>query len=149
MKRGGVKTNDEALKILMASDPWDDYKQLKNFDAEDFIKKFDSDIPQIDPIQDMISMLLGGPKPPKTQDDVMKDLINRWDHLIQDAQGQIKSLGIDIPFMDKVPQSAKENPLLFFKFFEKRFKNKAEGLKRKLSKIVSLAVDENTNSEKV
>jgi len=31
MKRKGVKTNDEALKILMASDPWDDYKTIKGF----------------------------------------------------------------------------------------------------------------------
>lgn len=142
MKRKGVKTNDEALKVLMASDPWDDYKQLKDFNAEKFIKEFDADIPKIDPFQEMLELMLGkkGPKQPSNNDEMMKMLIDRWDNLIQDAQEQVKSIGVDIPFMDNVPQKAKDNPLEFFKFFEKRFHKKAEGLKRKLVKTVSLAV---------
>jgi hypothetical protein len=145
MKRKGVKSNDEALKLLLASDPWDDYKQLKNFDADEFIKKFDADIPEIDPIQDMIQMFLGSeaPKQPTNNDEMMKKLIGMWDKIIQDAQKQIKSVGIDIPFMEQVPQSAKENPRLFFKFFEKRFHKKSEQLRRKLTKVVSLVVNEN------
>ena len=142
MKRKGVKSNDEALKVLMASDPWDDYKQLKDFNAEKFIKEFDADIPEIDPFHEMMMQLMGkkGPDMPKNNDEMMKMLIGKWDQLIQDAQKQIKSIGIDIPFMDNVPQKAKENPLEFFKFFEKRFHKKAEGLKRKLAKVVSYAV---------
>lgn len=145
MKRKGVKTNDEALKYLMASDPWDDYKQLKNFDAEKFIKDFDAEIPEMDPIEEMMLQLMGKErhKQPKNNDEMMKMLIAKWDALIQDAQVQIKSIGIDIPVMDKVPQSAKENPRLFFKFFEKRFHSKADGLKKKLAKVVSLATQEN------
>jgi hypothetical protein len=150
MKRKGVSTNDEALKVLMASDPWDDYKQLKDFNAEKFMDEFDAEIPEVDPIEDMMSMLSGnnGPKPPTNNHELMQDLIRRWDALIQDAQPQIKAMGVNIPFMDKVPQSAKENPRLFFKFFEKRFHKKAEGLKRKLSKVVSLATQENQEIEK-
>jgi hypothetical protein len=63
--------------------------------------------------------------------------------MIQHIQVDIKKHGItDIPFMEMVPQKAKENPVHFFKFFEKRFHRKADGLKRKLSKVLSLIVDE-------
>lgn len=144
LKRNGVKTNDEALKILMNSDPWDDFKQLKDFNADKFVKEFDADIPEMDPIEEMMAMLMGKKreKQPSNNDEMMKMLIGKWDGLIQDAQKHIKILGIDIPFMEQVPQSAKDNPMLFFKFFEKRFHKKAEQLKRKLTKVVSLAVQE-------
>jgi len=143
LKRNNVNTNSEALKILMDSDPWDDYKQLKNFDADKFIKEFDADIPQIDPMEEMMRALMGErPNTPTNNDELMKNLIVKWDTLIQHAQEHIKSLGIDIPFMEKVPQSAKDNPMMFFKFFEKRFHNKAEQLKRKLAKVISLVVQE-------
>lgn len=137
MKRKGVKSNDEALQVLLKSDPWDDYKKLKEFNADKFIKQFDSEIPEVDPIQQLISQLTGVEPEP-----VVKKLINMWDHMIQDAQEKIKSIGIDIPFMEQVPKSAKDNPILFFKFFEKRFHKRAEQLKKKLTKIVSLVVQE-------
>jgi hypothetical protein len=149
MKRKDVKTNDEALKILMDSDPWDDYKQLKNFNADTFVKEFDADIPEMDPLEEMMRALMGKKEPqPSNNDEMMKMLIDRWDGLIQQAQVEIRKMGVDVPFMENVPQNAKENPRLFFKFFEKRFHNKADGLKKKLAKVVSLATQENQSQEK-
>jgi len=151
MQRQGVKTNDDALKILMASDPWDDYKQLKDFNADKFIREFEADIPEKDPMHDFLSLLTGekSSNQPTNNDEMMVDLIRRWDDLIQTAQEHIKTLGINIPFMKEVPQDAKKNPIKFFKFFEKRFHKKAEGLKRKLSKVISLAIDESGEKEKI
>jgi hypothetical protein len=145
MKRKNVKTKDEALKVLLDSDSWDDYKQLKNFNADKFIKEFVYHLPEQDPLRDFFDKMLGRKKPkiPSSGDEIMINLIDRWDRLIQNGQEQIRELGVDIPFMDKVPQKAKENPIEFFKFFEKRFHTKAEDLKRKLTKIVSLVTQEN------
>jgi len=44
-----------------------------------------------------------------------------------------------------LPEKAKKNPYLFFKFFEKRFHKKAENWKRKLYRIGSLLLQ---NDEK-
>jgi hypothetical protein len=149
IQRKGVKTKDEVLKIMLDSDPWGDYKRLKDFDSDKFIRDFDNDLPDDDPMANLIAMLDGRkPRPQILTDDVLRQLIKGWDNLIQNAQKWAKEQGIDTPFMEEVPQSAKENPRLFFKFFEKRFHKKAEGLKRKLGKVVSLVVQENQEIEK-
>jgi hypothetical protein len=144
LKRKKPKSKDEALKFLMASPPWDDYRQLKDFNAEKFISEFDAELYEKDPLHDLFSMFMGkkAPKLPETNEEWFDLLINRWDGLIQNAQKQMKELEIDVPFMENVPESAKRNPIKFFKFFEKRFHKKADGLRRKLAKVVSLVVNE-------
>jgi hypothetical protein len=48
--------------------------------------------------------------------------------------------------MEKVPQKAKEDPYMFFKFFEDRFHKKAENWKRKMYKIGALILQEKNNT---
>jgi len=69
-------------------------------------------------------------------------LIGKWDKMIQNAQHTLGDMGIDIPIMERVPENAKENPMEFFKFFERRFHKKAENLRRKLTRVVSLVLQE-------
>jgi hypothetical protein len=150
LKSSNVKNKQEALNVMSSSEPWNDYKLLKSFDAEEFINKFDAELhKEDDPLHDLIKRFMGhNPKTsptaelPKSNEEWFKVLIDRWDQLIQDAQVRIKEIGIDIPFMERVPDRAKENPIEFFKFFEKRFHKKAENLRRKLTRVVSLVLQE-------
>jgi hypothetical protein len=145
LKQKNITTNEEALSEMKKSTIWSDYKMLVDFDADEFINTFEIDLDD-DPLAKLMRSAMG------IQDreinmDVMRTLINRWDGVIQHVQTNIKKHGItDIPFMEMVPKKAKENPLYFFKFFEKRFHRKGEGLKRKLSKVLSLIVQEGNKS---
>jgi hypothetical protein len=146
MKRSGVKDQKTIMNILSKSEPWADYKELKEFNAEKFLNKFDAQLHQDDPLHDLFTMFLPKdkrpPKLPSSNEEWLEMLINKWDKLIQDATHSLNDMGIDIPIMEKVPQKAKDNPLEFFKFFEKRFHKKAENLRRKLTRVVSLVLQE-------
>jgi len=149
LKRSGVNTKEGALKFLTNSEVWKDYKMLKDFDAEKFIEEFEYELQPEDPIAELIRTMSGGkiPKPPKDKKEVIVSLIDKWNNLIQQGQEQLRSFGLDIPYMTEVPKKAKENPIEFFKFFEKRFHKKAEKLRRKLTKVISLVLEE-TNTSK-
>jgi hypothetical protein len=146
MKRSGVKDYETAMKVLSKSEPWNDYRELKAFNAEEFMSKFDAQLHQDDPLQDLFKMFIPKdkrpPDLPKTNEEWYELLINRWDKLIQDAQETLGDMGIEIPVMERVPQKAKDNPLEFFQFFERRFHKKAENLRRKLTRVVSLVLQE-------
>lgn len=149
LKRSGVNTKEGALKFLTNSEVWKDYKMLKDFDAEKFIEDFEYELPPEDPISELIRTMSGGkiPKPPKDKKEVIVSLIDEWNDLIQQGQKHLTSFGLDIPYMVEVPQKAKENPIEFFKFFEKRFHKKAEKLRRKLIKVISLVLEEANTSK--
>lgn len=153
MKEQGVKTKEEVLNFLYSSEPWKDYEMLINFDAEKFIEDFEMTVPEDeDPftkaMRRMRAMMTGQTIPDDDKFEVMKHLINRWDKLIQQGQKKLKEMGVDIPYMENVPQAAKEDPYLFFKFFEKRFHKKANNFKVKLGKVASMVIDEAKNEEK-
>jgi hypothetical protein len=148
LKRKNITTNEEALSEMKKSTVWDDYKMLSTFNADEFMDTFQVDLGDEDPMIRLMRMMSGEPEPDEYEENVeiMKNLIDRWDKTIQHIQVSIKRQGItDIPFMEMVPKKAKENPIHFFKFFEKRFHRKADGLKRKLSKVLSLIVQEGNN----
>ncbi len=149
LKRKNITTNEEALSEMKKSTVWDDYKMLSTFNADEFMDTFQVDLGDEDPMIRLMRMMSGEPEPDEYEGNVeiMKNLIDRWDKTIQHIQVSIKRQGItDIPFMEMVPKKAKENPIHFFKFFEKRFHRKADGLKRKLSKVLSLIVQEGNKS---
>ena len=78
----------------------------------------------------------------------MKHLIDGWDLTLQALNQELTKSGMyKGKFMDVVPPKAKEDPRVFFKFFEKRFHKKAEGFKRKALRVASLVLDEK-NEEK-
>ena len=146
LKRSGAKTQKEIMSLVTKSDPWKDYKMLKEFNTEEFLNKFDAQLENDDPFRELMMMFLPKdkklPKLPSSNEEWIEQLIDRWDNMIQDAQEHLNDMGIDIPVMSKVPKKAKENPVLFFKFFEERFHKKAEKLRRKLIKMISLVLQE-------
>lgn len=152
MKRSKVKTKEQAMEVLKQSDSWKDYKQLVDFDAEEFLSNFKAQLRDNDPLYDLFAMFMPKdkrpPKLPSSNEEWLDILIGKWDGLIQDAQVHLNDMGIDIPVMEKVPQSAKENPIEFFKFFERRFHKKAENLRRKLTRVVSLVLQEAEEKQK-
>lgn len=144
MRREGIKTQEQALRFLKKSEPWQDYEMLKNFTVEKFMDEFEAELGDDDPL---FNLLTGGGLP-KSNEEWQKQLISVWDGMIQSIVTRYKELGINTPEMDRVPKMAKENPQLFFKFFEKRFHKKAEKLRRKLIKVVSLILQEAEENRK-
>ncbi len=149
MKGANVKTKEEFLHILKKSDTWKEVKALEEFDAKQFMRDFE--IPEFneDPISKIIGKSLYSMKAGKlgledvsNREETLKSIIKLWDYILQGGSYVMKEKhGIDIP-MDEVPESAKKDPYLFFKFFEKRFHKKAKKFKRKLYKLASIVVDQ-------
>jgi hypothetical protein len=77
-----------------------------------------------------------------SKDSAIKSLINLWDTVLENGVKGIQSVGVNIS-MDKVPQKAKEDPYVFFKFFENRFHKKADTWKKKMYRVGALILQEN------
>ena len=149
MKRKGVNDKKSAMEHLRKSNIWDTYSMLSSFDTEKFMREFKLDLPD-DVEEDVTDFFMGlimggGPNDkPKSRekDEWYEYLIKKWDTTLQMAQQKFESLGLNAPIMDRVPEKAKKNPKLFFKFFENRFKKKAENFRRKMVRVVTLIVQE-------
>lgn len=143
-----INTKEDFLRELKKSDIWREMKALENFDAEEYVKSFK--LPSLEGIQnplEMIDVLAKKVMLQKQKIDVeneesaLKSMIDLWDNMLDIGNKLMKQQNIGIT-MDSVPQSAKEDPMKFFKFFEKRFHKKAEKWKRKLYRIGSLILQE-------
>jgi hypothetical protein len=151
MKEEGVENQNQFMDVLYKSSIWNEVKQLQEFDAEKFIKSFKKiDLDFFELLQDIelqSNKINQGQQFIKNISDsgeALKHLSDVWDKTLQ-------NLNVDITnhfghlysgkLMDKVPQSAKETPMKFFKFFEKRFHKKAENFRRKLLRLSSLILN--------
>lgn len=151
LKNKDIKTNEDFVKELEKTSIWKQMKMLENFDANEYIEKFE--LPK--------TSLSGGVQNPlKFLHDIMNDmklkqmgvdtssnkkalksLINLWDLILEKGVEAMSNMGADIK-MSKVPQKAKEDPYVFFKFFEDRFHKKAEKWKKKMFKVGALILQE-------
>ena len=143
-----INTKEDFLRELKKSDIWGEMKRLEEFDAEEYLKSFK--LPSLEGIEnpfEMIDVLAQKAMLKKQKIDVeneesaLKSMIDLWDNMLDIGNKLMKQQNIGIT-MDSVPQSAKEDPMKFFKFFEKRFHKKAEKWKRKLYRIGSLILQE-------
>ena len=73
----------------------------------------------------------------KSEEEALKSLMKLWSDSLMIGNKGMEQLGVDIT-MDDLPESVKETPSKFFKFFEKRFHKKAKKWKKKLYRIASL-----------
>ena len=150
LKNRDIKTTEDFVRELEKSEVWKQMKQLENFKAEEFINEFE--LPNEEPdftnplsflhslFKDSHYKSLGVDT--SSDDNTIKSLINLWDQILEMGVGAINKMGVNLT-MSKVPQKAKEDPYLFFKFFEDRFHKKAETWKRKMYRIGSLLLQEN------
>ena len=85
-----------------------------------------------------LEMKMRGLEDTSSEEATLKSLIKVWDLTLQMGSKAMKELhGTEIP-MDRVPESARKDPYLFFKFFEKRFHRKAKDFKKKLYRVSSI-----------
>jgi hypothetical protein len=149
LKDRDIKTSDEFLKNLKKTDIWNQMKMLEDFNAEEYLKSFELPQEKGDK-RNPLFMLHSAMKQMKykamgvdvsSKEEAIKSLINLWDTVLQMGVTNMQSMGVDIS-MSKVPQKAKEDPYVFFKFFEKRFHKKADIWKRKMFRIGSLISQE-------
>lgn len=153
MKKKGVDTSEKFMEELKKSDVWREIKMLENFDADEFMSSFnykDGGIAGF--LEDMgrqMERLEQGLKPIatlKNPKEGMKHLIDGWNYVLQYLNRELTKNGIyKGKLMDLVPPKAKEDPKVFFKFFEQRFHKKAEKFKRKALRVASLVLDEKNN----
>ena len=150
IKDKDVKNLDDFMMLLKQNSAWKELKMLEDFDAEKFIQSFQMKRGEsfFDMIEDLGKQIdrerQGLPmiKMAKTPEQGMKHLIQGWDQVLQMLNLQLKSQGLyKGKLMDLVPQKAINDPYYFFKFFEKRFRKKAERFKKKLYNISTLVLD--------
>jgi hypothetical protein len=149
----GIKTKEDFLTELKKSNIWKQMKLLENFNAEEYIKEFELPSDEIDMVNfnplEALHMLLQGKMSLKdrgidvsSEENAIKSLIDLWDKTLKIGNEGVKNkYGIDFNMLP-VPDTAKKDPYLFFKFFEKRFHNKAQKWKRKLYRIGSLLIED-------
>ncbi len=68
---------------------------------------------------------------------MMKEFINYWSVLVDSFEPSFSQHYEHVPKMEPVPQAAKEDPMVFFKFWEKRFHERGEDFKRRVHKLVA------------
>ena len=150
MQKKGVKTSEEFMQELKKSNVWREIKMLEDFDADEFISSFKyKDVGLFGLLNDLgkqIERKAQGLKPIMSLRDPkegMVHLIDGWDFVLQHLNDELSKSGMyKGKLMDLVPPKAKEDPRVFFKFFEKRFHKKAENFKRKALRLASLVLDE-------
>lgn len=152
-KEKGVNTKEEFLSELKKTNMWKQMKELEDFNTEEYIKEFElpsdeSNLSGLNPFE-MLHMLLQGKTGMSargvdlsSEENAIKSLIDLWDKTLKIGnEGIKKRFGVNFNMLP-VPDSAKKDPYLFFKFFEKRFHRKAEKWKRKLYRIASLLIED-------
>jgi hypothetical protein len=163
-KEKGVNTKESFLRELKKTNIWQEMIRLQNFDAEEYIKSFK--IPEksggidretANPMEVLSAALSGKLEDNLTklknrgidissEENAIKSLINMWDTMLRMAGEHIKNeTGVDFNMLP-VPESAKKDPYLFFKFFEKRFHKKAKTWKKKLYRLASLLIQDGENT---
>jgi hypothetical protein len=153
LKNKDIKTSEDFVLELKKSNVWKQMEMLESFNAEDFINEFelpDDDNNPSNPLaflhnlfKDSYYKSLGVDIGSK--EAAIKSLINLWDQILSVGVQAMGNMGVNIT-MEKVPQKAKEDPYMFFKFFEDRFHKKAENWKRKMYKIGALILQEKNNT---
>lgn len=148
MKSEGVSTKEEFLNHLKNSNTWKEMKSLENFNADKFLSEFK--VPDVNVrnlsdfgkmMDDGIRLAQHGIKHGEAKETALKKLVSVWNSVLKGGVAYFKKqYEADIP-MEEVPKHVRENPELFFKFFEKRFHKKAEKFKRKLHKLYSIVVE--------
>ena len=148
LQNKNINTKEDFLRELKKSGIWGEMKRLEEFDAEEYLKSFK--LPSLEGVQNPFDMIdvLSQKQMLKSQginvgseESALKSMIDLWDNMLDIGNKLMKQENIGIT-MDSVPKSAKEDPMKFFKFFEKRFHKKAEKWKRKLYRIGSLLLQE-------
>jgi len=143
-----ITSTEEFLKYLKDSTPWKEAELLENFDAKKFIDSFKIKglglgemLQDIGKQMERQSQGLPTIRPAKSAKEGMKHLIQGWDYVLQKLNVDLSAGPYRGKLMELVPQSALEDPYVFFKFFEKRFHKKAKRFKKKLYNISSLVMD--------
>lgn len=141
LKSKDIPDVETFMNELVKTPTWKQYRMLKSFNAENFINQFnekdslnyDDDNP-FRLLHDMLNGIYSSP-------DTLNKLINNWDLMINMYNTTIQGLD-EFPEMPDLPKKIKEDPLLFFKFWEKRFHRKAENYRKKLLKLATLVINQ-------
>jgi|688.fasta_scaffold22209_18 hypothetical protein len=153
LKRKNINNTEDFLRELHKSYLWEQMKKLENFNAEEFINKFEVPEEEMDfsnPLA-MLHSLIHGSRfkslgvDTSSKEEAIKSLIDLWDNILSVGVRAMGNMGANIT-MDNVPQKAKEDPYVFFKFFENRFHKKAETWKKKMYRIGALILQEKNDS---
>lgn len=158
MQNKGVSTKEEFMDVLKKSSVWREIELLQNFNAEEFIRSFTVKgngkdfFAMMDDLGKQVERKQRGLPPILTKSspqEGMTHLISGWNQTLQILNKDFSKNGMyQGKLMDLVPDKALKDPMVFFKFFEKRFHKKAENFKRKAYRIASLVLDEK-NEEKL
>lgn len=152
LKNKDIKTSEDFVLELKKSNVWKQMEMLESFNAEDFINEFelpDDDNNPSNPLAFLHNLFKDSHYKSlgvdiESKEATIKSLINLWDQILSVGVKAMGNIGVNIT-MEKVPQKAKEDPYMFFKFFEGRFHKKAETWKRKMYKIGALILQEKNN----
>lgn len=142
LKDRDIKTTEDFLKEVKKTSVWNQMTRLEDFDADSFIKAFKLPNSTDNPFEMMEDLFKKAELAKKgvnikSEEEALKSLMGLWSDSLMIGNKGMKQLGLDIT-MDDLPESVKETPSKFFKFFEKRFHKKAKKWKKKLYRIASL-----------
>lgn len=154
LKKKNITNTQDLVRELHNSYLWGQMELLESFDAKEFINKFElpkeNEMDFSNPLAFLHNLINGSRLKAmgvdtSSDEKAIKSLINLWDQILSMGVDAIQDMGVNIT-MDKVPQKAKEDPYVFFKFFEDRFHKKAETWKRKMYKVGALVLQEKGNN---
>lgn len=143
LKGTHLKTKEDIVRSIKENPLWGIMENLKNFNSKKFIKnhmEIDSDFKSMF----AISQAFRGEIPANIENkvDLLKHFIKKWDEEIKEYAEWSEKNDRPIPTMASVPKKAKEDPMVFLKFWEKRFHKKGEEYRRKLLRVGQLLLND-------
>lgn len=141
LKEEGFEDKKDIINKMIKSTPWLNYQSLKDFNPKKTLDKIEDEIYEHNSNLDMFDRLGGF-------EISMQELLKSWSNKIEKDSNFFNEMGLDINKMPKVPESAINDPIKFFNFFDKRFKKSSEKMRRKLTRVVNMLVQEKEEEEK-
>lgn len=141
LKEEGFEDKKDIINKMIKSSPWLSYQSVKDFDPKKTLNDIEGEIYEYNSNLDMYDRLGG-------LEMTTQKLLKAWSRAIESDSYNFNRMGLDINQMPKVPNSAINNPIEFFDFFGKRFKKSSEKMRRKLTRVVNMLVQEKEEEEK-
>ena len=123
LKNEDIKNYEDFIRELQKTDVYREIQFLKNFSSEEMINS----VTKVSSFEDLIFQ---GPKSREFEEN-----LSNWDEFLKILRAKLNDSGLHIdPFRTLSPK-VRENPRLFFEYWERFFDKRADEMFRKIVKI--------------
>lgn len=126
LKDSGITNYQDFMSELKKTNVWDEITKLRSFSSEDFKKELSS----VESLEDIFTTPF--------KEIEIKQNIENWNDFLKSIQTELQKRGLSVDKIKGLNPEVIKDPDSFFKYWERRFHQRAEELLRKVSKLYFL-----------